>query len=80
MPSLAAGELVAGRFEIVEPLGAGGLAEVYAAKDKVAGGVVALKLLHRHLQADTALAERFRREMALTRRLDHPGIVRAFEG
>lgn len=80
MPSLTAGELVAGRFEIVEPLGAGGLAEVYAAKDKVAGGLVALKLLHRHLQADTALAERFRREMAVTRQLDHPGIVRAFEG
>ena len=67
------------RFELVRRIGAGGLAEVFAARDRVSGATVALKMLHAHLAADPRLAERFRREMAVTRGLDHPGIVRVFD-
>ena len=79
MTSFAALALVADRFEILRPLGAGGLAEVYAARDVKAGGEVAIKILHAHLAHDEKLAERFRREMAVARSLDHPGIVRVFD-
>ena len=75
----AVGELVAGRFELRRKLGAGGLAEVWAAHDTVTGAEVALKALHEHLLFDQGLVERFRRELAVTRGLDHPGIVRVFD-
>ena len=73
------GSLAGGRFEVLRRLGAGGLAEVYAARDTVTGQTVALKALHQHLLFDTALVERFRRELAVTRQLDHPGIVRVYD-
>src|SRR3954468_17292628 len=70
---------IAGRFDVIKRLGAGGLAEVFEARDVVSGQQVALKALHDHLIQDAALAERFRREMSLTRSLDHPAIVRVFD-
>src|SRR5216683_2355785 len=79
MGGFAAGEILAGRFLLAHRLGAGGLAEVYAARDRVSDGEVAVKILHAHLSEDRDLAERFRREMAVTRALDHPGIVRVFD-
>jgi serine/threonine-protein kinase len=75
----APGGVVAGRFEILRQLGAGGLAEVFLAKDRTTGAEVALKALHAHLLFDEGLKERFRRELAVTRGLDHPGIVRVFD-
>ena len=79
MGSFSEGEVVAGRFEIVRPLGAGGLAEVYAARDRVTREEVAVKILHAHLAHDEKLAQRFLREMGVARSLDHPGIVRIFD-
>ncbi len=79
MGAFTAGGVLAGRFELIRRLGAGGLAEVYAARDRVSDGEVAVKILHAHLSEDRDLAERFRREMAVTRALDHPGIVRVFD-
>ncbi|MFN2550226.1 MAG: serine/threonine-protein kinase [Myxococcales bacterium] len=73
------GDVLAGRFELRRRIGAGGLAEVFAAHDRVSRGDVAIKILHAHLAEDRDLAERFRREMAVTRALDHPGIVRVFD-
>ena len=73
------GTLLAGRFEVLRPLGAGALAEVFAARDTATGEEVAVKVLHAHAAADPELAARFRAELGLTRRLNHPGIVRVFE-
>jgi tRNA A-37 threonylcarbamoyl transferase component Bud32 len=78
-PPLAKGLLLAGRFELVRPLGAGGLAEVWLAKDLKLGAEVAIKALHAHLAKDQPLCERFRRELAVTRGLDHPGIVKVYD-
>ena len=77
--SAASDAPLAGRFELGRRIGAGGLAEVYAARDRLTGAEVAIKILHAHLADDRALAERFRRELAVTRALDHPGIVRVFD-
>src|SRR2546425_3236534 len=71
--------ILGGRFEVLRPLGAGGLAEVYAARDLVTGVEVAVKILHEHLAREEQIAERFRRELAVTRALDHPGIVRVYD-
>ena len=79
MLPFAPGDVVAGRFEIVRRLGAGGLAEVLLARDALSGSEVALKVLHPHLAEDPALAARFRREMSVTRALEHAGIVRVFD-
>ena len=78
-PPLAAGVLLAGRFELVRRLGAGGLAEVWLARDRLLGAEVAIKALHAHLASDAGLCARFRRELAVTRGLDHPGIVKVFD-
>ena len=79
MSAFHPGLVLCDRFEVVRRLGAGGLAEVFQARDGVSGQEVALKVLHDHLAQDEALAARFRREMALTRSLDHAAIVRVFD-
>ena len=71
--------LVASRFALGRRLGAGGLGEVWAARDRQSGAQVAIKILHAHLAGDGELCERFRREMAVTRGLGHPNIVRVFD-
>jgi tRNA A-37 threonylcarbamoyl transferase component Bud32 len=79
MGPIDTGTALAGRFEVLRPLGSGALAEVFAARDGATGEEVAVKVLHAHAAEDPELADRFRRELGLTRRLDHPGIVRVFE-
>jgi hypothetical protein len=71
--------LLAGRFELRGRIGAGGLAEVFAARDRATGAEVAVKLLHAHLVQDPGTRERFRRELSIARSLEHPGIVRVFD-
>ncbi len=62
------------KYRVVRRLAKGGFAEVYEAQDTVEGIRVALKVPHRHLVTKATL-EDFRREVRLTARLDHPGIV-----
>src|SRR5207237_3546316 len=63
------------RFELRRRIGAGGLAEVYAAWDRTTSAEVAVKVLHEHLATDAGVGERFRRELSIARSLEHPGIV-----
>ena len=73
------GTVLAGRFEVTGRLGAGGIATVVSALDRTLDVHVALKILHPHLAELTLVRERFRREVALCRGLEHPGIVRTWE-
>ncbi len=75
----AVGGVLAGRFEIQGRLGAGGIATVVAAHDLQLDAEVALKILHPHLAEQPVIRERFAREVALCRKLDHPAIVRTWE-
>jgi serine/threonine-protein kinase len=68
---------VAGRYEILGPLGRGGMARVYRARDLVLRREVALKLLSG--KADEWLAMRFEREARAIARLDHAGCVRILD-
>ena len=67
-----------GRFVIDRELGSGGMATVYLARDLVNDRDVALKLLDPDLAVAVG-AERFRREIEIARRLDHPHILPVWE-
>lgn len=63
-----------GPYEIVAPLGAGGMGEVYRAKDTRLGRDVAIKILPKEMSADPARKQRFEREAKTISGLNHPNI------
>src|SRR5262245_1061730 len=69
------GELIAGRYELEELAGTGGMSSVYRARDSLLERHVALKLLHDSYGADGESVERFRREARAVAQLSHPNIV-----
>ena len=72
--SLQAGSRI-GPYEIVSPLGAGGMGEVYRARDAKLGRDVAIKILPAVLAADPERLARFEREARLLAALNHPHIA-----
>jgi eukaryotic-like serine/threonine-protein kinase len=58
----------------------GGMSTLYRARDLASDRVVALKLPHPAMENDPILVERFRREEQIGQELDHPGIVKTFNG
>jgi serine/threonine protein kinase/tetratricopeptide (TPR) repeat protein len=64
-----------GHYEILAPLGAGGMGEVYRATDTKLGRQVALKVLPPEMASSPERLERFQREAKALAALDHPGIV-----
>jgi eukaryotic-like serine/threonine-protein kinase len=69
------GELIAGRYELEELVGTGGMSSVYRAHDRLLERDVALKVLHEQFTADDDYVERFRREARSVAQLSHPNIV-----
>ena len=69
------GTLLGGRYEVEGPLGWGGMAEVYLARDRRLGRQVAVKVLRHQLAADGRFLARFRREARAAASLRDPGIV-----
>jgi Tol biopolymer transport system component len=63
-----------GPYEIVAPLGAGGMGEVYRARDTRLGRDVAIKVLPGHLSSDADLKQRMEREAKSISALNHPNI------
>jgi len=63
-----------GPYEIVAPLGAGGMGEVYRAHDKRLGRDVAVKVLPAHLMDNSEVRQRFEREARAVSSLNHPHI------
>ncbi len=73
----SAGEVLDGRYEILGPLGVGGMAHVFKARDIHLERIVALKVLRPHLTETDS--ERFRREIRALAQLNHPGIVAIYD-
>jgi len=76
--TLAAGTRL-GPFEILAPLGAGGMGEVYRAKDARLGREVAVKVLSPEFSADVDRRKRFEQEARAASALNHPNIVTIHE-
>jgi predicted Ser/Thr protein kinase len=73
------GAVVAGRYEIGEILGRGGMGEVYQAHRRDDGRTVAVKVLHAHMEHSTEIRERFKREAALAARLPSAHVAELYE-
>ncbi len=68
-----------GRYHLLDRLGAGGMGEVYRARDAELGREVAVKLLPPHLAQDPEALARFRREARAVAALSHPNIMAIFD-
>ncbi|MCI0409848.1 MAG: protein kinase, partial [Acidobacteria bacterium] len=68
-----------GPYEIQSPLGAGGMGEVYKAKDTRLDRIVAVKVLPAHVASDPDLRQRFDREARAVSSLNHPNICALYD-
>ena len=76
---LTAGTLLAGRYEIVGRIGAGGMSNVYKAKDQKLNRFVAVKVLKPEFSADATFVKKFRVEAQSAAGLSHPNIVNVYD-
>ncbi len=75
-----AGALVLdGRFKVLEPLGRGGVTEVYRAEHVHLGRAVALKVLRQELGIAEGIGDRFGQEVKRLASVDHPAVVRVLD-
>ena len=67
------------RYELLEHIGGGGMADVYKAHDTVLDRVVAVKILHAQLANDEEFLEKFQLEAKAAAKLSHPNIVGIYD-
>ena len=67
------------KYELLEEIGCGGMATVYRARDLRLQRMVALKVMHPHLQGAKEARARFAREALTVARLRHPGLLEIFD-
>ncbi|MFN4261656.1 MAG: serine/threonine-protein kinase, partial [Gemmataceae bacterium] len=72
-------DLALGSYVLLEPLGEGGMGEVFKAKHRTLNRVVALKLIRKERLANATAVKRFQREVKAAAQLIHPNIVHAFD-
>ena len=77
--ALATGSLLAGRYEITEPIATGGMGEVWKARDRVLDRIVAAKVLKSEFTGDPSFLARFRNEARHTAALAHPNIASVYD-
>ncbi len=69
-----------GMYEVLAPIGKGGMGSVFRARHKALNRIVAIKIFTSHMAADEEQQKRFDREVKTMAKLDHPGIVRVQGG
>lgn len=79
MLELTTGFVFAGRYQIVEMLGEGGMGKVYKVIDKQLNEEVALKLIKPEIASDKKTTERFSNELKLSRKISHRNVGRMYE-
>src|SRR5215831_4260467 len=76
--SLIAGTRL-GPYEILQTIGAGGMGEVYSARDPRLGRDVAIKVMSAELAKDAEWLQRFEREARATAALSHPNVLSVYD-
>jgi tetratricopeptide (TPR) repeat protein/tRNA A-37 threonylcarbamoyl transferase component Bud32 len=76
---LATGAIFAGRYQIIEELGHGGMGRVYKVHDTKIGEKIALKLIRPEALLDKKTVERFSNELKLARKIRHKNICQMFD-
>jgi len=76
---LTRGTTFAGRYEIIEELGKGGMGKVYRVEDKKINEEVALKLIKPEIAAEKKTIERFRNELKFAREISHRNVCRMYD-
>jgi serine/threonine protein kinase/tetratricopeptide (TPR) repeat protein len=76
---LPPGTRLAGRYEILDTIGVGGMGEVYRVCDHDLDQIIALKLVKSELASDSESVLRFKQELLLARRISHRNVVRIFD-
>ena len=74
-----ANKVLAGRYELIEKIGEGGMAVVFKARDRLLGRMVAIKILRPEYTNDPMFVESFRRESQIAANLVHPNIVNIYD-
>lgn len=74
-PIMEEGTLLNNRYQLLERVGTGGMADVYRARDLMLERSVAIKILHEKYSDDKAFQERFKMEARAAANLSHPNIV-----
>src|SRR5574344_1316720 len=73
------GQKINDRYEILQTIGEGGMANVYLAKDSILGRNVAVKILRGDLASDEKFIKKFQREALSASSLSHPNIVEIYD-
>jgi serine/threonine protein kinase/Flp pilus assembly protein TadD len=77
--ALKTGTIFAGRYQIIEKLGEGGMGQVYKALDTEIDTKVALKLIAPEIASNSRTIERFRNELRIARTISHKNVTRMFD-
>jgi eukaryotic-like serine/threonine-protein kinase len=73
------GDVLGGRYEVLQLLGEGGMGAVYKARDRELDRFVALKLIRPELAANPSILARFKQELLLSREVTHRNVIRIFD-
>jgi len=76
---LAAGDVIAARYEIIAGIGQGGMGSVYKALDRELDRVIALKTIRPDLASNASVLRRFKQEILLARQISHRNVIRIFD-
>jgi eukaryotic-like serine/threonine-protein kinase len=79
VPVFALGAVLAGRYEILELLGEGGMGAVYKAKDRELDRLVALKTIRAEMAHNAAMLSRFKQEVILAAQITHRNVIRIYD-
>ena len=78
-PTLQRGEVLGGRYEILQLLGEGGMGAVYKARDRELDRPVALKLIRPEMASSPSILARFKQELLLARQVTHKNVIRIYD-
>jgi eukaryotic-like serine/threonine-protein kinase len=77
--SVVPGSVLAGRYEVLQQLGEGGMGAVYKVRDRELDRLVALKVIRPDLARHPEILQRFKRELILARQITHRNVIRIFD-